>query len=274
MDVKIFEYYFNTFFKGTHEYLRACLIVSLKDPLTPLKTPKAYYLNGNDLNFEITPFGISEGFQKDNIDHIVFLGTEWLRITHLIFFFHAYEDRLSYLNKTILFFRVLSWLAISYMYFLNPNVLLNWKFLVFIRSFHSSKPLLAPPPPREAYQIKEKAQKQLEKDTQGAYKKGHLAMLDEEKRNEHGHVSFEGGLTHGKGSSENPSYEINPEKDLQGNNRPQSATFPKKPIYIEPDFIAKKVETNNYLEQPRVKENIDKHSKYNEKDKAPENTEK
>jgi len=57
--LRFFEYYFNTFLKGTHEYIRSCLIVTLKDPLTPLKNSKAYFLSGNELDFELTPFALT-----------------------------------------------------------------------------------------------------------------------------------------------------------------------------------------------------------------------
>lgn len=145
MDLKLFSVLFQYFFERYWWIYKACLNVELKNPLTEKKTTKAYFLSGNDLIFELTSFAIAEGFQKDNI---IYLGTQWLRISHLMHFFNAYEKQLSYLNKFIFFFRFLSWLAIIYMYdFSNTYYSLsNWKFLVILRSFSNTPIRLAPPP--------------------------------------------------------------------------------------------------------------------------------
>lgn len=238
--LRFFEYYFNTFLKGTDEYISACLNVSLKDPLTPLKNSKVYFLNGNDLNFELTPFAIAEGFQNDH-NTIVYVGTHWLRICHIMHFFNAYEKKLSYLSKLIFFTRIFAWFSIIYIYFSTTLSLLNWKFLVSFRPFYSSAKRLAPPP-REAFTIHPKTQTELQSKTQGAYHPGHCGVFDSDKKNEKGEVLFEASLTHGPGSEKNPSQYLS-ETDLQGKGRPQKATFPKQETFIDPHkFLKEKIE--------------------------------
>jgi hypothetical protein len=45
-------------------------------------------------------------------------------------------------------------------------------------------------------------------------------------------------VTHGKGSKKNPSYEIHPEKDLQGEQRSQRATLSKEDVYVPSEVLS------------------------------------
>jgi hypothetical protein len=267
--LRFLEYYFNTFFKGGAEYIRSCLVVTLKNPLTRKKNPKAYFLNGNDLNFEITPFALFEGFQKDHEGTLVFLATQWLRFMHLLYFFTLYESKLTYISKFIFFFRMLSWFAITYINFLPTFIMLNGKYLIFFRSFYSSVPQLT----REAYPILDKFKKQVELASEGAYKSPHPAIVDKEQQNERGEYLLEGGLTHGPGSKKNPSYEIHSKKDLKGEARNQSTTLTKKDVYIPGEALGPVIQgSRDFLEDPTVKSKLDAYkATMKSKNKDPDN---
>lgn len=103
----------------------------------------------------------------------------------------------------------------------------------------------------------------MEKKTDGAYKAGHYGVIDSDKINAKGEVSFEAGLTHGQGSSENPSKALS-NSNVHGNQRAQRGTF------IDPErFLDKKVDTD-FLDKPDVKANMDKHTYKPDKSAKPD----
>lgn len=97
--------------------------------------------------------------------------------------FSAYEKRLTYIIKLILFLRVFSWRAIAYIFFLSSYVSLTWKFLGIIsRSFHSSKPNLDRHLAK--YIDSNSTTIWIEKKTDNVYKKKHYGVVDTERTNE------------------------------------------------------------------------------------------
>jgi len=64
---------------------------------------------------------------------------------------------------------------------------------------------------------------------------------------------------------ENPSKHLSDE-DVEGKDRPQKGTFPKKETFIDPErFLDNKVDTD-FMNKPDVKTNMDKYTFKSDKD--------
>jgi len=61
-------------------------------------------------------------------------------------------------------------------------------------------------------------------------------MSDTDKKNEKGNP-LHSTTTHGPGSTQNPSKPLDSSEDLQGNSRPQNATFPKEKPYFPDNWV-------------------------------------
>lgn len=92
----------------------------------------------------------------------------------------------------------------------------------------------------------------------------HFVILDKQQKNPENlkEVRFEGQLTHGTGSSMNPSALLNSSQDLKGAPRAQNFIPPvREPTYIPENLVEQSALSGStaYLATPEAKANLAKH---------------
>lgn len=112
--------------------------------------------------------------------------------------------------------------------------------------------------------------KKLEIESQGSYKAGHPIFVDTAVKNPDNpnEVLYEGQLTHGSSSPNNPSQLLHPTTDLQGNAQPQHFVPPvNNPTFITETALIKPAlpGSKQYAEDPIVKANMAKNMPQEEK---------
>src|ERR1700748_460132 len=215
---KFFIYYFEQFIAGSFKYINMVVKAKPRDSnIIPIKKDNFILIDSSYLLFEITDFGTKEGFASGDLKYLATCFSEYPHLYYL--FFEKYKKKLFFLHYFLIFLRVICWSYISYKIFSNIDYTLYGPrdsifFLIFKRSFHSSTPTQAPV---KAFFIKRNKQSLLENETNGAYKNNHMFVVNDTDINENGHCRGLAGATHGKGSVDNPSQNINPAEDLLGN---------------------------------------------------------
>ena len=121
-------------------------------------------LHPSEVIFTLRPEAISE-------TALSFIIKTWARITPIQSSFILYQ-RLSTYFSTVLLLNFLCWSCITYYFFYNKIIKANFYSAVLKRSFHTTRPLYAPP--RDARFINnEQAQNRLRLATEGKYGPGH-----------------------------------------------------------------------------------------------------
>lgn len=112
--------------------------------------------------------------------------------------------------------------------------------------------------PYQAYGIHKQYGSALEKELQGSYQYGHPVIADTTIKNPDNpiEVLYGGQLTSGPATAQNPSYPLNPTRNVTGNAKSQNFVPPvNEPTYIpyaalkQPEILFSK----EYLEDPQVK---------------------
>jgi hypothetical protein len=230
--LRFFEYYLKIFFKGSCEYIRILLNVKPKKDYDNFSGIAS--ITGDELDFSLTSLALQKGFKPK---YLFILANEWLQLNHLEVLLIKYEKILYWFNLFIIILRILAWFYLSLNYFSINYTILSGSSLFFsktpfiFRFAYIRSPL-------EAFKVRATYQNALEKETDGACGVGHLIIADFSIEDEKGRVLVEGGLTHGKGSTSNPSSPVHPTEDLNGTDpRGQRATFTKTPTFVDRKYF-------------------------------------
>jgi len=257
--LSFFDYYFQFFLKGCYNHVKLLVQVSLIDD----KKTKSFFgivkTSGSNLRYELTSKALSMGYTYDDLPS---LGTEHLMLANIDVILNKYFWFIKILNIALIIGQIINWYFIVYYYFFDYFANL-WADSIYItRILHLSKHFSRRQYATEAFRVQKFSQKPLEIESQGSYKVGHPIFVDTAVKNPDNpkEVRYEGQLTHGSGSHNNPSQLLHPTTDLQGNPRPQyfvppvKSTFIKETALIKPGLPASK----QYAEDPIVKANIAK----------------
>jgi hypothetical protein len=242
---KNIEYYYRQQFRECIEYLQKILYVTLKEGVFLKKKYGLSLATLDDLDFTITVFGEAEGFSNDSV-RLKIMKKMWIDHINVVCILDLYtKNILFYINILVLFIRLFSWniIVFSCLFKYNSEMLLG-VFDIISRSIQRTSAAVSRRSyVSAAYRIKNKEQKNLEKETEGSYKSGHLAKMDTDIRDDQGRVRYEGCVTHGEGSFTNPSYVENKTQDLKGPHpKGQSTVPPKQPIFVDENtYIKEKV---------------------------------
>lgn len=245
---RFFEYYFKTFLIGSVNSLKELVTVTLVNPLSA-KEEQSIYLkrDASELNFTLT----EEGSKTLTISDLNWLVPLWCSTIDVEARFKQYMSRYYLIVYFVSILRLICWCGIISLSDYSDY------FLTF--SLFAGLTIVSRGYAKEAFRIRRAAQKALESQTGGAYKRGHTATTDLAKE-KNGLIPFISGNTHGRGSQKNPSSEIHDSKDLAGDNKPQRATFPKNPVMFDKSHLGDPVPgSKEYFDQPEVKANFDKY---------------
>ena len=120
----------------------------------------------------------------------------------------------------------------------------------------------------EVRRILPPCQKELAKLTNGTHHGNHMSLVDNQVRNPDNpsEILWEGQLTHGKGSIQNPSVPLHPSKDIQGSPVPQNYVPPDKTTYVPEKFFHSTpvAGSKSFLEESMVKQNLAKNKPHDE----------
>jgi hypothetical protein len=259
--LRFFEYYLRIFFYGSCEYLRLLLNVTLKDAsMFAFHSNSFIVITEENVNVLLTPYAVEQGFSIHDLSDL-FL--KWSLRAHLTVLLKTFDEKLYWFNIFIIMLRLIAWLSIAVFYFsgsFSSHTSLNG-FLaqVFRRKFLPQFPRRSPP--TEAFGVRPNHVADLEKASNGTFKAGHYASVDKALKDDFGNVCFEGSLTHGPGSPENPSHKIHETKDLKGAHpKGQSSTFAKPPIFVPAKWFNKSPVPNSkdFYEDSETRVNIAK----------------
>jgi hypothetical protein len=192
------------------------------------------YVNKEFISYDITSYGISEGFTESRI---VF--KQWLEHINLYHYFFCYNKKVNYLNYIFLSIYIICWASIVTLTKEIENS--PWPFI--IRGFSTTSRLLAPKHLRfmhEGYQSK------LKGETSGKHSPGHPVYGD---FNHKGEFIAEGSATHGK-----PPVNHFPLGKQRPEDKNTSAIPFDNPVPIPKEFHGKKVpNSEEFLERNKDK---------------------
>ena len=236
-----FEYYFFLFFNGFIDELKK--IICVKTDI-PCNSSNLISCNLNDLSYEITPYGFSQGY----IDGPTVFKI-WLDYCNVIAYRTKYKTNLRILSILLLTITSICWL---YIIIPDLNTIHSTYFAFLRRSFSSTQKLLAP---RQAHHLKESFQNQHRTDTNDSHSPGHPVYGEWKKPAE---FQAEGSLTHGSGSAKDPSYPLGYERMA---SKPTSA-IPYDNIRNIPEEMIDRnrplPNTDRFLNEAEIKARLDR----------------
>src|ERR1700759_2679745 len=191
------EYYFQTFFMRSCNYINLLTKSSLIDEHKSSSFLGIIKTSGDNIKYELTPYAVSEKFTYEDLPS---LGTTHLQLSRISAVFQWYTVFIRNLNFVLLFGQIINWFFIAYFSFLN-NIIDIFSTIFLIRFWNKSQSLFRSHYATEAYFVKKQAQKAGEVASQGCYKKGHPIFADTAQKNsdDSSEVLFEGQATHGAG---------------------------------------------------------------------------
>jgi hypothetical protein len=261
------DYYFHIFFQGTCVYIRSLLYVKAKTAKTFHKNIVTASLN--DMDFELTEYAIkSEGFDYAGLPALI---ETWDQCAQLSAYFAIYKRFLMIINYILLCLQFICWFGVVYIFFLKSFVndfIATGMLFNFFRKAPTQ--LIVPPNPYaatgrrfyEASHVKQKYRKLIESHTNGVQQGSHPAITDRTERNPENpnEIRYWGQATHGSGTSENPSQELHPIKDLQGKSKPQYHIPVKGRHFYEENWFGPDIPgSKQFLESDPALANIIKH---------------
>ena len=104
-------------------------------------------------------------------------------------------------------------------------------------------------------------QNKIQQDTDGSFSKGHLVVADKADKNPNDptQVRYEGSLTHGRGSPQNPSALLDSKEDVKGESQKQYLVPPRNsPTYIDENSISAASVPGSLAYLEKNKENLQK----------------
>lgn len=234
------DYYFNVFFEGSCTYIQSLLILKFDD-----KEPDEYYFGLKKVkkieSINISDKAIQEGFPR-NKKSVDILFDLWLLYGKTSGYFSLYKSITRVVVGLIILVQIFCWLYITSFFFL-PDYHIFAGFPPVSRSLLMREPvraLVSRVYCSEARAVKQQFRAVYEKATEGSGRGDHLAVVDPAVKDPENasRILYEGSLSHGPGSTENPSTSLNPNKDLKGCNREQKLIPPKRtPTYIDEKFF-------------------------------------
>ena len=267
---KNFEYIFSTCLQDTMDYLLKVLEISWKHPdeAKDYAGKNFIQVDPNNLNYEITPYGIQEGFSPNFKQNGKNLADLLLENSTCCFYLITFHKRFKILKMFNFCFRVLC-LVGMFFDFGSFGTYLNfgWGNSIFKISYKAFGSKTSSFMPQRTYatkvvKIKKESATDVVRETEGMYSPGHPLAIDSEIRDDRGYYLAENQFTHGKGPKDNPSKLLCGNKDVKGYARPQYSVFPKEtqgPSFIPPESIAHVIPgSEKYCQRPDVRENIAK----------------
>jgi len=217
---------FYTYITGYSEYMRKILQVSFVDPSLVRRVGifnDEFFSPGMNTKLEFTSFGLNEHLRGEVVG-LKDVSDEWENLI-VVELFLGKIQKLEAANVSLLIISCVCWGQVCYDYFFDDVALAPYSFFKQIGNGLKSLPSR---PKRSfastVYKIKPERQKDLEKATENAYRRGHPIISDPDKKAPDGTIPFEAALTHGPGSNENPSQKI-ANNDFKGSPREQNAIY-------------------------------------------------
>ena len=147
--LRFFDYYFNTFFEGSHGYIKSLLVLEFE-----IEEPRKYRfgllkLQENSLkSIALTQKALSEGLcpTQNNVNVLYDI---WVSHVHVQGYFSLYKKIIKSVDILISLLRIFCWVYLVNFFFFcvsNESVSLVSPFYRIIsRSFHATPPRYAPP---------------------------------------------------------------------------------------------------------------------------------